>query len=172
MDDLNKAVKAYQKNITDNHSNTLTAALVKSGMDIPMPEFTGTAEEIQRQKYHFYKAHYFDNINLEDERLVRSPILFQRIDYYLNKLTVQVPDSINKSVDYILEKTKPAEDTYKYYLAHFLNIYAGSNIVGMDAVYVHIAEKYYATGQAPWTDEEQLKKIVDNAKTLKPILNR
>lgn len=167
---LNTSVKAYQKNIVDNQSSTLTATLVKSGMETPMPEFVGTEQEVQLQRYHHYKAHYFDNLNLADERLVRSPILFQRIDYYLNKLTVQAPDSIIKSVDYILEKVKPADETFKYYLVHFLNTYAASKIVGMDAVYVHIAENYYAKGLAPWTEAEQLKKITDNAKTLKPIL--
>ena len=40
----------------------------------------------------------------------------------------------------------------------------------MDAAYVHLVEKYYATGQAPWTEEEQLNKIIDNAKALKPLL--
>lgn len=168
--DLNIAVKAYQKNIVDNQSTTLTATLVKSGMETPMPEFTGTEKEVQLQRYTHYKAHYFDNLNLADNRLVRSPILFQRIDYYLNKLTVQAPDSIIKSVDLILEKVKPAEETFKYYLVHFLNTYAASKIVGMDGVYVHIAENYYAKGLAPWTEAEQLKKITDNAKTLKPIL--
>ncbi|MEM6319184.1 MAG: thioredoxin-like domain-containing protein, partial [Bacteroidota bacterium] len=171
LDGLNEEVKAYQRNIVENESKTLTASLVKSGMEsAPMPEFKGTEKEVQLQKYHYYKAHYFDNINLADERLVRSPILFPRIDYYMNKLTVQAPDSIIKSVDYILDKVKPAEATFKYYLVHFLNTYAQSKIVGMDAVYVHVAEKYYATGQAPWTDPEQLKKITDNAQTLKPIL--
>ncbi len=170
LEDLNNGVKAYQKNIVDNQSSTLTATLVKSGMETPMPEFTGTEKEIQLQRYKHYKAHYFDNLNLADERLVRSPILFQRIDYYLNKLTVQAPDSIIVSVDYILEKVKPAEETFKYYLVHFLNTYAASKIVGMDGVYVHIAENYYAKGLAPWTEAEQLKKITDNAKTLKPIL--
>ncbi len=170
LEDLNTSVKAYQKNIVANQSSTLTATLVKSGMETPMPEFTGTEKEIQLQRYKHYKAHYFDNLNLGDERLVRSPILFQRIDYYLNKLTVQAPDSIAKSIDFILEKVKPADETFKYYLVHFLNTYAASKIVGMDAVYVHIAEKYYAKGLAPWTEAEQLKKITDNAKTLKPIL--
>ncbi len=170
LEDLNKSVKAYQKNIVDNQSSTLTATLVKSGIETPMPKFTGTEKEIQLQRYNHYKAHYFDNLNLADERLVRSPILFQRIDYYMNKLTVQAPDSIIKSVDYILEKVRPAEETFKYYLVHFLNTYAASKIVGMDGVYVHIAEQYYAKGLAPWTEAEQLKKITDNAKTLKPIL--
>ncbi len=170
LEDLNNGVKAYQKNIVENQSSTLTATLVKSGMETPMPEFTGSEKEIQLQRYKHYKAHYFDNLNLADERLVRSPILFQRIDYYLNKLTVQAPDSIIASIDLILEKVKPANETFKYYLVHFLNTYAASKIVGMDGVYVHIAENYYAKGLAPWTEAEQLKKITDNAKTLKPIL--
>ena len=51
-----------------------------------------------------------------------------------------------------------------------MNEYAKSKIVGFDAVYVHLAENYYAKGKAPWTEEEQLSKIVKNAKTLKPIL--
>ena len=167
---VNEGVVAYQKNLVSTHASTLSAAFVKSFMENPMPEFKGTERAVQLKRYHYYKAHYFDNINLADERLVRSPFLFQRIDYYMNKLTPQDPDSISASIDYILAKAKPAEETFKYYLVHFLNTYAQSKIVGMDAVYVHIVEKYYSTGLAPWTEEEQLKKIVDNATTLKPIL--
>ena len=52
----------------------------------------------------------------------------------------------------------------------FLNKYAKSKIVGMDAVYVHIVNNYYATGDADWIEQEQLNKILENANTLKPIL--
>jgi len=167
---INEEVVAYQNNLVDTHTGTLARAFVKSFMEAPMPKFEGTEREVQLKRYHHYKDHYFDNVELGDARLVRSPFLFQRIDYYLNKLTANHPDSINASLDYILEKIAPAEDTYKYYLVHFLNTYAQSKVVGMDAVYVHLAEKYYAAGKAPWTEEEQLAKIVDNAKALKPIL--
>ena len=37
-------------------------------------------------------------------------------------------------------------------------------------MYVHIADKYYGTGKAPWTEEEQLSKILKNARALKPTL--
>jgi len=170
LDQINKEVEDYRSNLFTQHSKSLTAALVKSGIEPKVPDFQGEEKEVQLKRYQYYKKHYFDNIDLGDERLVRSPVLFPKIDYYVNKLTVQAPDSISKSLDYILEKVKPAEDTYKYYLVHFLNTYAASKIVGMDGVYVHLAENYYSKGLAPWTDEEQLKKITDNAKTLKPIL--
>ena len=40
----------------------------------------------------------------------------------------------------------------------------------MDAIYVHLVDHYYAQGKAPWIDEKQLAKIVDNADKLKPLL--
>ena len=40
----------------------------------------------------------------------------------------------------------------------------------MDAVYVYLAENYYAKKKAPWTDEQDLLKIIDNARRLKPLL--
>ncbi len=170
LEQINKDVDTYRSNLFADNPNSLTTALVKSGVEPQVPTFEGPEKEVQLKRYQYYKKHYFDNINLADERLVRSPVLFPKIDYYVNKLTVQSPDSISKSLDYILEKVKPAEDTYKYYLVHFLNTYAASKIVGMDGVYVHLAENYYGKGLAPWTEEEQLKKITDNAKSLKPIL--
>jgi len=105
-----------------------------------------------------------------DERLVHAPFFFQRVEQYINKLTVQHPDSLIKAIDVVLLKVQPAEETFKFYLVHFLNKFAKSKIVGMDAVYVHLVDKYYNKGLAPWTDEEQLEKIVKNATTLKPIL--
>ena len=35
--------------------------------------------------------------------------------------------------------------------------------MGMDAVFVHMVENYYITGQCDWIDEEQLKKITERA---------
>lgn len=105
-----------------------------------------------------------------DPRMIRTPFLFERVDYYIQKLNIQHPDSLSKAVEFVLEKMRPAEETFKYYLIHFLNFYAKSNIVGMDAVYVHLVDKYYAGGLAPWTDSTQLKNIVQNAAELKPTL--
>jgi peroxiredoxin len=51
-----------------------------------------------------------------------------------------------------------------------LNEYAKTKTVCFDAVYVSIANKYYATGQADWVEKEQLEKIIDNAKALSKIL--
>jgi len=167
---LNDEVLAFQQTFVTRHAGTLTAALIKAGFQVDIPEFTGDEQQVQMEKWQYMKAHFFDHIDLTDQRILRSPFLFERVDYFVNKLQIQHPDTLAIAIDALLDKMRPAEETFKFYLIHFLNYYARSNIVGMDAVYVHIAEKYYAGGQAPWTNEEQLKKIVENATELKPLL--
>ena len=104
--------------------------------------------------------------------MIRAPqhVLFDRVNYYLEKLTPQQPDSIIQSLDYLLQGMEGSDDIYKYYLVKFLNDYAQSKIVGMDAVYVHLALEYYAKDKAPWVEEEQLKKIIANARDAEPTL--
>lgn len=170
LERVNAEVSAYQDRILRNEPLSLTAVMIKTNSEVQPPELTGTEEERQQQLLAFYQKHYFDNVPMEDPRLVRTPFLHEKVDYYINKLTAQVPDSINRSIDFILGQFDPNGEAFKYYLVHFLNTYAKSNIVGMDAIYVHIVEEYYMKGKAPWTDGGQLNKIVKNAQTLRPIL--
>ncbi len=167
---LNESVKAYQQDFIKKHPNSLTAAIIKSSIEVTIPQFEGEESEVERKRYLYYKEHYFDNINMSDPRMLRTPMLYGKIDNYIKKLTVQHPDSIAISVDIILSLVQSSDETYKFYLIHFLNEFAKSKFVGMDAVYVHIGEKYYCSGKAWWVDEEQLNKICSNVEKLKPIL--
>jgi thiol-disulfide isomerase/thioredoxin len=167
---LDGQVKAYQNDILANTPESMTALIIKSTREPEIPDFEGEKAEVDRLRFYYYRDHYFDNTDLSDPRLLRTPLLFSKVDRYIQKLTVQHPDSISTSLDRVLTAMEPAEETFKYYLVHYLNEYARSKFVGMDAVYVHLVNSYYATGKAPWTEEEQLTKIIDNAKTLGPLL--
>ncbi|HFA49090.1 MAG TPA: redoxin domain-containing protein [Bacteroidetes bacterium] len=168
---IDDGVKAYQQKIVSQNPQTMTAAVIKANLPLDIPEFKGKDKtESDMMAFYWMRKHWFDNIDLGDDRMVRTPFLFKKVQHYIEKMTVQHPDSISVAIDKVLEKAKPAENTFKFYLIHFLNKYAKSKIVGMDAVYVHIVDKYYKTGQAPWTEEEQLKKIIENADKLEPLL--
>lgn len=167
MDVIDAEVKAYHKKLIAEQNPNLLGRLINARMDPELPKFEG--EDIDIQRYLYYKQHYFDNLDLKDDGLLRTGALTQKVDYYIKQLTPQMPDSINVALDYILTATE-GSNNFKFFLIHYLNEYASSKIVGMDAIYVHLVEQYYATGKADWTSEEQLKKIVANAMTLKPIL--
>lgn len=172
MDKLNDDVTKYQKDYVLKYKGTLAAAIINANINPETPKSFDSLpeEEKNRQLWMWTRKHFFDNINLGDNRMLRTPFLFQRLDYFVNKLSVQHPDSISVAIDTVLERLRPAEESFKFYLIHFLNSFAASKFVGMDAVYVHMSEKYYATGQANWANQDQVKKIVDNAKKLKPLL--
>ena len=102
--------------------------------------------------------------------VLRTPVLDQRISYYIDNLTPSAPDSVIQSLDVILGLLEDNEDAFQYYLSNFLNDYGNSKYIGMDAVYVHLALEYYDKGKATWVEEENLKEIVGNAKKLKPTL--
>jgi len=169
--ELDKLVKKYQRELIAKHPGTLTAKIIKSSTEPEIPEFEGKDDkEIQLKKYFWYRAHYFDNIDISDPCMLRSPVLHPKVDQYINKIVPQHPDSINIALDEVIAKIKNSSETYKFYLIHFLNTYAKSKFVGMDACYVHLALKYYCTGGADWVKQEDLDKICDNARRLEPIL--
>lgn len=163
-------VAKQQYMIETEHPTTLTSLLIKSNTAIEFPEFEGDDQEKKVKTWRYYKDHYFDYIELDNPSTLRTPFLDKRIKYYMKNLTPNQPDSLIKSIDYLLEKMRPAKETFRFYLSTFLNEYIQSKIVGMDKVYVHLAEKYYAKGEAPWLDEDTTNQIVDNAMDIKPVL--
>ncbi len=169
---LDKEVTDYQKDIVKNKPNSLTGAIIKATKDVEVPEeLNGSSDEIRNKRYFWYKAHFFDNFNMGDERMIHTPLLFNRVDYYMTKLLIQQPDTLIQGVDRILEAVKPCNDAFKFFCTHFLNFYAKSEFIGQDAIYVHLAQKYYAVeGLTPWVDKAQIEKIVDNAKSIAPTL--
>jgi alkyl hydroperoxide reductase subunit AhpC len=175
IESMGEKVLSYQKNAVQKHKGTLAAAIIKSAIDIEVPKYILDMEKVNKDQFEltrwqYVKRRFFDNIDMADDRMLRGPIEFGKVDSYVNKVTVQHPDSINNSIDEVLRLVKPNEEVYKYYLAHFLNTYAKSNVIGMDAVYCHVALNYYDKGEAKWIDSTTLAKIVKDAKTLDPIL--
>ena len=169
---INQQVKQYQLNLLKDRPQALTAAIVKASMDIDTPEEFGGKDDKEKQfnRWMYFKQHWFDRLDLSDDRMLRTPVMWERINSYLSKLIVQQPDSISRALSYILDQMPPKSESFQFYLVKFLNEYASSKVIGMDAVYVNLVKKYYATGMAYWTDEEQLAKIIKNANTLEPIL--
>ncbi len=165
---FDEIVVAYQKNIIVKHPNSFTAGIIKINTPIEIPE---AIRENPTQSFYYYREHFFDNINMTDDRFLRSPMLHPKIDLYIgDKVTIPNPDSVIVAVDRILKLSEGNEEVFKFCLVRLLNEYAKSKIVCMDAVYVHLVDNYYAVGRAAWIDAEQLKKIQEDANALRPLL--
>jgi peroxiredoxin len=109
-------------------------------------------------------------VNLSDGRLVRTPILEGKLQKYFTQLVPLDPDSIKIECDQLLAKARKDKEMFKYMLWWLTYHYETSQYMGMDAVFVHLVEKYYVPGDAYWLNTEQQNKIISRAYAIAPNL--
>jgi thiol-disulfide isomerase/thioredoxin len=172
LEELNKRVRKYQNELIAKHSKTFVSKLIRAFQEPeipPIPENTNgmTGDE---WRFNYYRSHYFDNFDFGEEGFLNTPYLREKVEKFVNDLTVQVPDSVISAVDLILEKAVANKEVFRWTLSHLLNKYYVPEIMGLDAVFVHLSNKYYATGKADWVTSENLKKITDDAYMMQHVL--
>lgn len=169
---IDKEVKDYKINLIGNKSTTFLSKIVKSTAppEVPDAPILPNGRKDSTFAYRYYKAHFWDNIDFSDPRILRTPIFQAKVKEYLDQLTYQIPDSINASADVIIEKSKANKEMFKFCVVHITSTYERSNIMGMDGVFVHLGKKYYTYNQAYWVDSTTVFKIQDRAKRTEPLL--
>jgi len=173
LTDLDKQIKAKRTDIINNNPDLYYAKLLKAMKDVDVPDAPRDANgKIIDSSYQwrYYKAHYWDNIDLKDERTLRNPVFHNKLKVFMNQTVVQVPDSINAAGDELLAKTDMKNQVYRYILTYIFNEMANSKVMGFDNSYVYFAKKYFCSGLTPWVDSVKLFKICDRANRLDPVL--
>jgi peroxiredoxin len=172
LEKIDKEVNDYKKNFKEKNPNSFVTVIFKA-MDEPNVPEVAKGEDGKDDpvaKFRAYKKHYWDNIDFNDDRIIRTPIYHNKLERYMSQLTVQIPDSINATADIIVEKAAASKELFKYTVFWITNNFERSKIMGMDAVFVHMAENYYMTNRAFWVDSAQNARIAERAMQLKPIL--
>lgn len=171
MEKIQTDVDTYMKNFIKTNEGSFAAKVIKGNMEPELPkELPKKANGRPDSTYlfNYYKAHFFDNIDFTDDRLLRSPFLHSRVERYFKDLVYQVTDSINRDADKVLKLAKPNQEVYRFVLWQITNKYENNEIVGLDGVFVHLAENYYLKN-APWLDSTQRAKFQERVDILKPL---
>lgn len=172
LQNIEKEVQDYRLTIIKQHPNTFVASLFKGMKEPETTQFDALENDslLQYKRYQYYKNHFFDELDFSDERMLRSPIYHNKIEKYFTKLTYPNPDSINADIDWVVEKARANKEIFKYTIHYLINHYEKSKIMGMDAVFAHIALNYYTKEQAFWADEKLIEKVQEKAQKLQPLL--
>ncbi|HTB32224.1 MAG TPA: redoxin domain-containing protein [Bacteroidia bacterium] len=174
VDSINIVVKKYKQDFAAKHPDFFVSEIFKAAEypDVPDAPTLPNGRKDSTFSFRYYKEHFFDNINFSDDRMVHTPpqIFFERVKEYLSKLTFQIPDSINAAADYIIAKAKKSPDMFKFLVNYVSYEYETSNIMGMDAVFVHMVKTYYTPQIATWESASHLEKMRERADQLDPIL--
>ncbi len=176
LEQMDKEVKTYQKDLIAQHPGLLAASLVKMGMAVELPEIRKADGSLDSAAaYYQFRDHFWDHVDLKDERIVRVPVFANKFDEYISKTIPQMPDTINKLVDALIERTDGKNDVFKYAVNTVTHKYETSDIMGMDAVFVHMALTYYCPdgtkpGRADWIPADKLDKLCERARKQAPLV--
>ncbi len=169
---INDEVNAFKERFIADNEGLLISKILKASADPVMPEKIEPREgETEEQaKFRIFKAQYLQGFDFSDDRLLRSPVFHRKLEYYLTKLVVQIPDSITKEADALVKRTKGNTETFKYVVHWTTNHYEKSKVMGMDAVFVHMADNYYDYEKVYWMDSTKIDKVNERADALRPLL--
>lgn len=172
LDKLNLDIKLLREDIMKNNPKSFVTALFNAMKEPEIPEFSEEKNDsiVRFKKYYYMKDHFWEGFDFKDDRLIRTPIYHNKLEKYFNKIVLQHPDSINAEADKIIPKTTFGSEIYKYTVHYITNNYEKSKFMGMDAVFVHMALKYYTHELAFWVDSAQIEKIQERAKIQEPLL--
>lgn len=172
---VNDKVVAYQKRVIEAHPTTLTARIFKANQPVKIPEPPkrpdGSIDSTFQLKW--YREHFFDNFDLADDALIRMPrpIYQEKVNEYLDKLYVPQADTLKKALTKIVDKAKKNQETYKYAVWMAVLKFQNPEIMGLDAVFVHIYDSYFASGEMNfWANEQTRKNLKDHADRLRKSL--
>lgn len=175
--DNNQRKKIYDtyttlvKNYIESHPKSFTGNFLKAVTPVDMPALVATSTRQDTINYlKYYYTHAFDNLALDDDRLMRTPLLDGIVDAYLSNIDIHnAPDSIISLADNIIARTKANSDLRRYIVIKFGNKFLQTGVLGCDRVYVELAEKYILKEPTLYSDVT-IRKNKEYINRIKPML--
>ena len=159
QDSLIAVRKAHLQDFYDNYPNAFFTKFKFAGQNPEIVDVRLPNGELDEQKQvAIYRRQMFDNVDFSDERLLRTPVIFNKLKRTFNELTPQFPDSINAIASFLAEKTLDAPEYFKFFVNWITLNYEPSKTTLMDseAVYVHMVQNFFTYERVFWSDSAEV----------------
>jgi len=176
IEELNKVMESYWENKSAEYPGTFLADFLRSMIYPRQTPFIAPTDCKNPDSlkwvmnYNFMVAHYWDNFNFAQPGMIRTPLIDGRLDNYFKNTLLQIPDSFLRPTFALIEKAKANEEMYRYISLQRLNDALNSEVMGMDKLFVEIADRYFLNGKAAWLDTAALAKVKEKVRVIRPNL--
>ncbi len=148
--------------------------MMRATKEIEVPVVDSVGDSLTHaQRYTYYCTHFFDNTALDNDMMVRTPayVFYNKIDSYFDEyLNGASPETIIKYADMLVERSRPSQEVFKYLVLYIAEKYLKSSVMSYDAIYVHMIEKYYMSGDAFWASPTSIDEEAKRAMRWKKLL--
>ena len=171
MKALQTQARTYRTDFLAQNKSLLTTKvlLASADPDVPAPPKAANGRPDSLWQFYYLKNHFWDNVDLTDDRMLRTPLLQARVDRYIKELTVQQVDSLTKEADFLVRRAGTSKDMRTYLIWYLTSQYERPKVLGTDGLFIHMVEKYWLTGQVPNLDSATLKTVSERVAVLKPL---
>jgi len=172
IDSVNQSIITYRLKIVEERPLSFLAMLINAMKEPVIPEvpILENGRKDSTFAYRYYRAHYWDDMNLSDPRLIRTPVFHKKLVKYVDQVIPQHPDSIFPEAVRLIELARPDPEMFKYLVWFMTYHFENSDIMGFDEVFVRIVDRYYVTGEATWVNGTALENIIKKANRIRPLL--
>jgi peroxiredoxin len=163
-------IAAQIQKYPDNYTSKLLKLLRNPTISADIKPYLDNRKPNPQYAY-AYRQSFFDNVDFNDERLLRSTYYTAKLNQYITQIIPPMPDSMKAYLDLVLDKTRSTNLTmYQFTLHWFTNLF-DSNIEKpySDAFLVHLVEKYQHAPDAG-TDKYTLERLDYKVTAFKPNL--
>ena len=166
LEAINLQMVDYKESIMKKYPDSFLTSFFGLLKDSQIPDTLLTLPDGTKDSaypYRFYKEHFWDYVNLADDRLIRTPVFYRKLDTYFDKVIIKDADTIINEIDAILSQMDEAGELYKFSLWHLTIKFDESQIMGHDAILVYLSDQYFSKGKAAWLNEQVVQNIIDEA---------
>lgn len=164
-------LEQYRKKFVTAFAGTFASKLIKATMpmDLPPAPKLSNGQEDPLWSNKFFVNHFFDNFDLTDDRMIRTPYIHQNVASYFEPLTYLPIDSLISLSRKIVEKAGRNTAMRKYLITKTTGFFETSKTMGHDAVFVYMMKKYYLQEPQLW-DENTIKLVKERVFYLEKLL--
>ena len=133
--------------------------------DVPDKNPDGSPMD-KRERYEWIMAHFFDNMPLEDNFIIRTPktVFYDRVMEYVDRnMKGMPPEMICPLLDSLIDRAEPAAEVYRWLILNLTNHFLQSRIMVYDEVYVHLVLRYFANGKVTGVEPSLIDEQVEQA---------
>ena len=167
LDSIKNDLIKEEERIIETYPGLFITRLLEAKKEISIPDHL-ISDSLQ--SYLYYKDHYWDRIDLKDERFIRTPILDKKLNYYFDNIVYLNPDSTITAIDSVISYARPSDEVVSYLLWFFISKYQNPKYMGFDAVFVHLVENYFLKEDVLLATPSIIEKLEERSEKLKPLL--
>jgi len=165
---LDPQMKAYWEKVGEELPGSFLYKFLTAN-EVPLLDISTLPLSVQNNdsllllaRFNYQREHFWDNFDYTDERMLYTPFYKPKLETWFNKVLFPDYDSVKPYVYRFLDEVESNPRIFQFATSFFLNSSINSNVIGMDALFVDLANDYYLSGKAFWASDESMEKIREN----------